>query len=88
MTIYLARQNADLTEGRGPMCPKIGFTLRIFAERYIETRDRSFWDIKEIEVLDHVPDHKMELRVAALKKLTAEEIAALGLGSIEPQRGD
>lgn len=84
--IYVARENADSTEGRGPMVPIAHFLKKEDAE--LAARGRGVMgygdgDVKVIPVFESIKDwkdnKKEELRQQALAKLTTEEKRALGL---------
>ena len=87
-TIYVVRQNADLTEGRGPMMPKAYFASQDDASEFALTLPgvmgtRQGVDVGAIHVhesLDEHPDWTIEkIRQTALEKLTDLEKQALGL---------
>lgn len=74
--VFAALQNADLTEGRGPMVPKALFMGVGFGEvsgpmHVYESFNE--WPDK------HLPDLSERIRDRALAKLSVEERKALGL---------
>ena len=87
-TIYVALENADLNEGRGPMIERGYFTKRedavLFAEKVCKgVQLIGYGEVKEITVCDNLSEHgewrKNDARESALKKLTAKEREALGV---------
>ena len=95
LKVYMARKNADMNEGRGPMVNDMCFQYRKHAEEYIDRQcgvmgrrppsgkwsqeEYGDWDIAEIEVHSSVPADKDALRKHALSKLTHEERRVLDL---------
>lgn len=87
-TIYLARRNTDLTEGRGTMKVEGAFFCEATARHCMEmlpgimgtTQGR---DVMEMRVFDSFAEWSGEreegLRKQAMAKLSAEERRALGL---------
>ena len=85
--IYVARQNSDLTEGRGGLYPKGYFTTETDAVMFLSTLDgimgtRQGLDIVEVDVYESIEEHpkwtKEMLIKSALLKLTDKEKEALG----------
>lgn len=75
MKVYLARRNADMTEGRGPMLIDLCFLHRDDAVKYIDNQSgvmgRRFkwseqkygdWDIVELDVMESLKDAVQEKR--------------------------
>jgi hypothetical protein len=86
--IYAALQNADLTEGRGPMIPRAHFTMENDCNAFLLTLDGIFGSRQGLECecvtvyekLLECPDYREEVvRAQALSKLTEEEKKILGL---------
>lgn len=89
-TVYATYQNSDLTEGRGPCVMRSVFANKEDAEWYNSNciggvmgtpNDCKIKEIIVFDSLDEVEGHrKLEIRKAALAKLTEEERKIL-LGS-------
>lgn len=86
--IYAALQNADLTEGRGPMIPRAHFTMEDNCHAFLLTLDGIYGSrqglececITVYETLQECPDYQDKVvRAQALSKLTEEEKRVLGL---------
>lgn len=92
LLIFLARRNADMTEGRGPMVNDKAFVTHHMACNYIDKQQGVMgrkgpfsnqpmgdWDVQTIPVYGRIPEPKEILRAQALSKLTKEEKEVLGL---------
>jgi hypothetical protein len=66
MKVYMAKRNADMTEGRGPMVNDLCFLNKEHANEYIDSRSGVMgrkatwslekygdWEVEEIEVLNY-----------------------------------
>lgn len=83
--IYAAQQNADTTEGRGPMVTFAYFTNEKSAKEAVKGRGVMGYgdgEVKVIPLYDSIEDwrkgEKEETKRRALAKLTPEEKASLG----------
>lgn len=86
--VYPAQQNADLTEGRGPMVTKALFTSEGDAQRAAETLEGVMGHghgkvgapiVVYQSLAEYMDERYGEVRKQALAKLTREERRALGL---------
>jgi hypothetical protein len=88
-TIYEVLQNADLTEGRGPMVVVARYETREQAEFHLRHNDPKIFgvapacSIREATLFEEgdrpIETEQEKTRREALKKLTPKEIEALGL---------
>jgi hypothetical protein len=88
ITVFAVQQNADLTEGRGPMVNRALFIDEADAHEFSETLDGAMGSRSGIKVVPLQVYHRLSecpefsrkhLRKKALAKLTPEEIEVLGI---------
>jgi hypothetical protein len=87
-TIYIVFENADKTEGRGPMVPVACFLNQKHAKKVANMNEPyghsgQFCEVREFPLCSNVDDYidarEEKVRRTALAKLTEEEKKLLGL---------